>query len=143
MYQSSCGCENNGLGFVTEAIGVAASLFGDKGGSSGSGSGASSPVTVSPTISTQISPQISPVFQQQFQPQNSAATAGTAQSLPGMPTPSGMAPSSSPGFMPVGYGAPGVPAIPAQPVDWMKYAPYAIGAVALVAFLTMKKRKAA
>lgn len=143
MYQNNCGCQNNGMGFLPEILGAFSSIMGS-GGDSGSGAatpGASSgPVTVSPNISTQISPQISPVFQQQFQPSNSAATAGTAQSLPAMP--SNIPGAGGGGMLPYGYAPPAVPAVPQVGTDWGRYAPYALGAVAIVAALKIfGKRK--
>lgn len=138
MYQS-----DKNLGFITELIGAAGSLIGSGGSGSGA-AGGSGPVTVSPQISTQISPQISPVFQQQFQPSNSAATAGTAQTLPGMP-PVGAAPSAN-GLIPVnapGYYPAGAPVAPAVP-EWEKYIPYALGGAALlIGYKLFAKRKKA
>lgn len=141
MYQSSCGCNSDGLGIITELIGAAASLTG---GESGGSSGGMSPgnTTVSPQISTQISPQISPVFQQQFQPQNSAATAGTSQVLPSMP--SMMGPDGG-GMVPGGVGVPGyaqpqTPMVPQVAVDWARYMPYALAAMGIFAFVALKKR---
>lgn len=135
MYQN-CPC-NNGLGFITELATAAVGAFTGGGNSGSGGSGAaSSPVTVSPQISTQISPQISPIFQQQFQPQNSAATAGTAQSLPGM--------------QPVGTGVgvpgyaqpPAVPMVPQTGTDWARYMPYALAGLGILAFVSLRKKKA-
>jgi hypothetical protein len=142
MYPN-CNCQNSGMGFLPELIGAAASMFtGGSDGASGAGA-AAAPITVSPQISTQISPQISPVFQQQFQPQNSAATAGTSQSLPGMPSltsgPNGPATSYPAGYSPV--GAPSV-AVPSVPVNWAQYLPYILGGVGLVvAYKVFSKSK--
>lgn len=132
MYQD-CNC--NGLGFIDTLASAAASLIG---GGSDTGGATMPNVTVSPNISTQISPQISPVFQQQFQPQNSAATAGTAQSVPSMPAQidSGYNPMSVPGQLTLPTP---VSAAPQQP-DYVKYMPYAIAALGILAFVTIKKR---
>lgn len=126
----------SGLGFIDTIASAAGALFG--GGSGGGGGGGAMPITVSPNISTQVSPQISPIFQQQFQPQNSAATAGTAQSLPNMPTFPGQAPNNS--------AIPGMPNIPmpapAGPLqtDYSKYMPYALAGLGILAFVAIKKR---
>ena len=155
MYQNTCTC-GNGLGSSDAAgalIPLAATLVGGPAAgaaagalTSGSGGGGSAMMpqqtTVSPQISTQISPQISPVFQQQFQPQNSAATAGTSQVLPSMP--SMMAPDGG-GMIPGGVGVPGyaqpqTPMVPQIPVDWSKYMPYALAAIGVFAFVALKKR---
>lgn len=135
MYQNSCGCNDDGLGFLTEALGIASTLFG--GDDSGAGGASAAPITVSPQISTQISPQISPVFQQQFQPTNSAATAGTAQTLPAMPTLSSPGTNGAPGAAttyPPGYAVPnsGMPMVPSVPTDYMRFLPYVLGGVGLV-----------
>lgn len=124
----ACNCNRNGMGAVTDVIGAAASLFGAGGAG---GEGMPSSTTVSPQISTQISPQISPNFQQQFQPTNSAMTAGTAQSVPAMPT-LGPAASSFPtsgSYTPVST-SPLVPQVPAIPTDYTKYLPWAFLAMA-------------
>lgn len=158
MYQDTCSC-NSGLGGsgAGALIPIAASLIGGptagaaagaltSGSGGGAGGGAMMPqqTTVSPQISTQISPQISPVFQQQFQPQNSAATAGTSQVLPSMP--SMMAPDGG-GMVPSGVGVPGyaqpqtgMPMVPQVPIDWTKYMPYALAALGIFAFVALKKR---
>jgi hypothetical protein len=139
MYPN-CNCQNSGMGSIIDTV---ASLFtGGAGADSASGAGAA-PITVSPQISTQISPQISPVFQQQFQPQNSAATAGTSQSLPGMPslTSGANGPSTS---YPAGYSPVGAPsvAVPNVPVNWAQYLPYILGGVGLiVAYKVFSKSK--
>ncbi len=152
MYQDSCRCNN--LGDASSLIPIAATLVGGPAagaaagaltsGSGGGSGGAMMPqqTTVSPQISTQISPQISPVFQQQFQPQNSAATAGTSQVLPSMP--SMMAPDGG-GMVPGGVGVPGyaqpqTPMVPQVPLDWARYMPYALAAMGIFAFVALKKR---
>jgi hypothetical protein len=133
MYQyKSCDC--NGLGSILD---IASAFIGGSGsGSSDMTPGAST--TVSPQISTQISPQISPNFQQQFQPQNSAMSAGTAQSVPAMPSLTGSAGTTAlaPGYAP----APAVPTVPQAGTDWTKYMPYALAAMGIIAFVTIKKR---
>lgn len=140
MYQNVCNCGGrtavNGLGLVPELLTAASSLVG---GGSGSGSGGAAPsnITVSPAISTQISPQISPVFQQQFQPSNSAATAGTSQSLPAMPSLPGTLPNGGVGVP--GY-SPAPPTVPPVQTDWARYMPYALAGVGILAFVTLKKR---
>lgn len=135
MYQNACGCQSNGLGFVTEALSLASDVFGGGGG----GGGGAAPITVSPAITTQISPQISPVFQQQFQPTNSAATAGTAQSVPAMP---GGSPVGNTVGVP-GYSSPAVPMVPQTGTDWTRYMPYALAGLGILAFVSMRKRKVA
>ena len=127
--------QKNQLGFIDSILGAAGSLFG---GGGGGGGGGSMPVTVSPNISTQVSPQISPIFQQQFQPQNSAATAGTAQSLPGMPIAPGQ---SAPGLTLPASGIPMPTPVNAQ-ADYVKYMPYALAALGILAFVTLRKKGA-
>lgn len=87
---NDCGCNNSQLGFldtlskIVDIGGQATDAFSnvlDPITGASMPNSAAGPITVSPAIQTQVSPQISPVFQQQFQPSNSAATAGTTQSL--------------------------------------------------------------
>lgn len=115
---------NQGLGWITEAIGAASSLLDSGGGGSGGASPASSPITVNPNI--QVSPQISPVFQQSFQPSNSPMTAGTSQSLPGMGAP-GYDNGSGGGLPPLNNSIPMPSTLGGQ--TWQKYVPWAIGGV--------------
>lgn len=137
MYQNACGCRTNGLGFIETAAALYSAYSASK--SSGSESGGSTPpVTVSPAITTQISPQISPIFQQQFQPTNSAATAGTAQSVPAMP---GGSPVGNTVGVP-GYAAPpAVPMVPQTGTDWARYIPYALAGLGILAFVAVRKKK--
>lgn len=125
--------QNTQLGFIDSILGAAGSLFGG-GSDSGSGMG---PITVSPNISTQVSPQISPIFQQQFQPQNSAATAGTAQSLPGMPIAPGQ---SAPGLTLPASGIPMPTPVNAQ-ADYVKYMPYILAGLGILAFVSVRRKK--
>lgn len=133
MYQYPCPCQSNGLGFLPELLSAGASILG-AGGSGGSGSSAA-PIS----LSTQISPQISPVFQQQFQPSNSAMSAGTAQSLPGMPTIGAEAGGIAPGYaLPVSTA---VPTVPQAPEDYTKYLPYALAGIGMIVFLKWSKNR--
>ena len=125
--------QNTQLGFIDSILGAAGSLFGGDSGGGGMG-----PITVSPNISTQVSPQISPVFQQQFQPQNSAATAGTAQSLPGMPVMPGQ---SAPGMTLPASSIPMPAPVNARP-DYVKYMPYILAGLGILAFVAIKKKGA-
>jgi hypothetical protein len=161
----------SGLGFDPFSLiaPVAGAIFGGGGGGGGSSAPGMAPVpvtvspTISPTIQTAISPQISPVFQQSYMPQNSAMTAGTAQTMPtsqsapgGLPQP-GTAGGYAPGAMPFpsdsGAGLPQFPGLdnlsPLQASmfpsgsgaqSWLPWA--MIGGAVFLILLSMKKKRA-
>jgi len=90
-------------------------------------------------VATQVSPQISPIFQQQFQPSNSALTASTSQTLPGMPTTDG---GYNNGF-PVAANTPTNNALTSAKPDYVKYALWGLGLVAVFAAYKMYRRNQA